>query len=198
MHRVRDETEIYTNYLLSEFEQLNAVSNAYRGKAVDEDLIESIVMYLIFMYLNGFDATALMLRESADEPTAAEISKSVYADVGGKDVDDRLRELLGMTFEDAEGKLDDIIRSDGHRLYVLGQAALARAVSEKGIRLKKKWDTTMDGKERRTHHKLDGVEKDVGEVFETYLGNKAQAPGQFGVPEEDCNCRCILRYIKIS
>jgi uncharacterized protein with gpF-like domain len=53
----------------------------------------------------------------------------------------------------------------------------------------KQWDSTLDGRTRPTHRKLDGQIREVDEPFEMD-GKKAMFPGDFGDPAEDCNCRC--------
>ena len=55
----------------------------------------------------------------------------------------------------------------------------------------KVWDSTLDGKTRPTHRKLDGQIRDVDELFEMD-GLNAMYPGDFGDPSEDCNCRCKM------
>lgn len=53
------------------------------------------------------------------------------------------------------------------------------------------WDSTLDGRTRDTHRKLDGQIRELDEPFEV-AGMKADAPGYFGNPAEDCNCRCAV------
>lgn len=44
---------------------------------------------------------------------------------------------------------------------------------------------------RDTHRKLDGQIRELDEDFEVD-GMRASAPGHFGDPAEDCNCRCAV------
>lgn len=53
------------------------------------------------------------------------------------------------------------------------------------------WDSTLDGRTRYTHRKLDGQIRELDEDFEVD-GMSASAPGYFGDPAEDCNCRCAV------
>lgn len=194
MNRVRDETEIYSNYLLSEFDELNSLYQQYVGKTVDQNILDEIIGYLIFMYVNGARSVALMTRsDKFEEPDAATISNALYQPVDGKDVIDRLEEYIGCPYESCERDIDVIVRTEGHRLYILGQMEMARQIEMNGEKLYKRWDTTLDGKSRNTHFLLNNTVKKLDEYFETVNG-KSKAPGQFGIPEEDCNCRCILRY----
>ena len=66
-----------------------------------------------------------------------------------------------------------------------------RAIA-RGAEVVKQWDSTLDGKTRPTHRMLDGQIVDVDGYFKSESGNKALYPGGFGVPSEDCNCRCAL------
>ena len=197
MHRVRDETEIYSNYLTSEFDELNSIFYEYRGKEITDDLISDVIQYVIFMYLNGYQSVSYMVGvDGTREPNTKTISKAIYTIIDGKDIYDRLSEIKGKKYDDLQGQIENIIRSDGHRCYVSGQMQCAKNIKSKGVRLSKTWDSVMDGKERITHHNLHGVEKEEDEYFETVNG-KTKAPGQFGIPEEDCNCRCILKYRRL-
>ena len=63
------------------------------------------------------------------------------------------------------------------------------AAKAKGADIVKQWDATLDGRTRDTHRLLDGQIRELDEPFEVG-GKKADAPGYFGDPAEDCNCRC--------
>lgn len=54
----------------------------------------------------------------------------------------------------------------------------------------KQWDATLDGDTRSTHRRLDGQIRETNEPFEMD-GKEAMYPGDFGLAEEDCNCRCV-------
>lgn len=61
----------------------------------------------------------------------------------------------------------------------------------KGADIVKQWDSTLDGNTRDLHRLLDGQIREIDEPFEVG-GRKVEAPGMFGDPAEDCNCRCCL------
>ena len=63
---------------------------------------------------------------------------------------------------------------------------------EKGAKIFKQWDSTLDRKTRPTHRELDGQMIGVNDYFHSSGGGKALYPGGFGDPKEDCNCRCCL------
>lgn len=83
-----------------------------------------------------------------------------------------------------------IVRTEGHRIQQASADDARQVAKSKGADVVKQWDATMDGKTRPTHRQLDGQIREVDEPFE--LGTKkAMYPGEFGLPEEDCNCRCV-------
>ena len=83
-----------------------------------------------------------------------------------------------------------IARTEGHRIQQASTMDAQRAAKKKGADVVKQWDSTLDGKTRPTHRQLDGQIREVDEPFEIG-GKKADAPGYFGDPAEDCNCRCV-------
>lgn len=83
-----------------------------------------------------------------------------------------------------------IVRTEGHRVQQEASADARQAAKERGCDVVKQWDSTLDGNTRETHQALDGQIREVDEPFEIN-GKKAMHPGDFGKPEEDCNCRCV-------
>ena len=58
-----------------------------------------------------------------------------------------------------------------------------------GIKLKKQWMATLDGRTRHSHRKLDQEKRDTNEAF----SNGCMFPGDpNGAPAEVYNCRCCL------
>lgn len=63
------------------------------------------------------------------------------------------------------------------------------AAEKMGIRLKKEWLATLDGRTRHSHAALDGERRDNGQPF----SNGCMFPGDpSGAPKEVYNCRCTL------
>lgn len=83
-----------------------------------------------------------------------------------------------------------IARTEGHRIQQSATHDAQKAAKAKGADVVKQWDSTLDGRTRPTHRKLDGQIREVDEPFEID-GMKAMMPGDFGRPEEDINCRCV-------
>lgn len=84
-----------------------------------------------------------------------------------------------------------IARTEGHRVQQRATADAQFAAKEKGADVVKQWDSTLDGKTRPNHRKLDGQIRELEEPFEV-AGMKPMHPSDFGRPEEDINCRCTL------
>lgn len=83
-----------------------------------------------------------------------------------------------------------IARTEGHRIQQAATYDAQKAAKARGADVVKQWDSTLDGRTRPTHRKLDGQIREVDEPFEMD-GKKAMMPGDFGRPEEDINCRCV-------
>lgn len=83
-----------------------------------------------------------------------------------------------------------IVRTEGHRVQQASAAEARNEAKRQGCDVLKQWDSTLDGNTRPTHRELDGQIRETDEPFEVD-GKKADRPGEFGRPEEDCNCRCV-------
>ena len=84
-----------------------------------------------------------------------------------------------------------IVRTEGHRIQIEAAYEQQQKAKKAGADIVKQWDSTLDGKTRPTHRKLDGQIRELDEPFEVN-GHKAMHPAAFGRPEEDINCRCAL------
>lgn len=85
-----------------------------------------------------------------------------------------------------------IARTEGHRIQQEATYNLQARAKEKGAKIFKQWDSTLDKKTRPTHRELDGQMIGVNDYFHSSGGGKALYPGGFDDPKEDCNCRCCL------
>lgn len=84
-----------------------------------------------------------------------------------------------------------IAKTEGHRIQNQATFDAQKKAKEKGAEIVKQWDSTMDKKTRPNHVKLDGQIQELEDPFEVN-GKTAMYPGDFGVPHEDINCRCVL------
>ena len=71
-----------------------------------------------------------------------------------------------------------------------GRLASYEKADQMGIKVRKRWISTKDGRTRRDHRKMDGETVDWDEDF----SNGLRYPGDpSGKPAETYNCRCSLR-----
>lgn len=73
--------------------------------------------------------------------------------------------------------------------------AVAAAAAEAGVK-SLRWITQRDSQVRHTHRGMEGQIQPVGGLFVSPSGAMTRHPGGFGVPEEDCNCRCYLEAVR--
>jgi len=94
-----------------------------------------------------------------------------------------------------------IIRTESHRAQSAGRlAGMGRSfdVAERvGIKARKKWISTLDGRTRHNHGEADGMLADEEGIFTLPNGVTGQAPGLTGVAAEDIHCRCgVIMYFE--
>lgn len=84
-----------------------------------------------------------------------------------------------------------IARTEGHRIQNEAKMDSMQSAKDRGAKIAKQWDSTLDGKTREEHAALDGQIKEINENF-TIGSYSAPCPGSFGDPYMDCNCRCTV------
>lgn len=71
-----------------------------------------------------------------------------------------------------------------------------KAASDMGIKVRKRWVATKDGRTRHAHQRIDGQTVDWDEAFSSELG-KIRFPGDpRAKPANVYNCRCTLRTVE--
>lgn len=124
-------------------------------------------------------------------PEPEQFERILQIQFSGEDFDARIDEMIADPAQ-AEAKAESLIKGYGHTVMNRAREDAATAAEASGIGIATKtWDATLDERTRPTHVLLHGVQKLLNEPFRTVNGS-AQCPGAFGVPEEDCNCRCVL------
>lgn len=142
--------------------------------------------------------------------TDSKISKGLYTKLG-KDVGNLKKRITSevsrgvaqaLPYKDVTRNLNNvariglnrsmrIARTEGHRITQASALDGMRTAKSAGADVLKQWDATLDGHTRDHHRELDGQIRDVDDDFEVG-GMTVEAPGMFGDPAEDCNCRCCL------
>jgi SPP1 gp7 family putative phage head morphogenesis protein len=86
-----------------------------------------------------------------------------------------------------------VARTEGHRVSQEGRSECIDRAEDRGVELQRVWSAALDDRTRDTHGAMDGQVADKDGYFHSPSGGKAQHPGGFGIPEEDINCRCVIR-----
>lgn len=71
-----------------------------------------------------------------------------------------------------------------------------KAASDMGIKVRKRWVATKDGRTRHAHQKLDGQTAEWDEPFTSELGNIRYPGDPRAKPANVYNCRCTLRTVE--
>lgn len=177
------------------FDELNRFEASLRerfadGKLVkedEEDIIDEMLDLFLLAYAKGNSVTNANL--SSDwMPTVDEVMEAVDAKVAGKTWRERVEEYFS-----SGGSVDDLVRIAETETHRDANTAALNTAKKAGAK-RKTWVTMGDEKVRDPHQYLDGVTIGIDDEFITYDGGHAKAPGLFGIPELDINCRCILNF----
>ena len=117
-----------------------------------------------------------------------EISRGIAQELSYQEIARNIKNTTNVDYN----KSLRIAKTEGHRIQNESAYNVQVRAKQKGADIVKQWDSTLDGRTRPTHRMLDGQIVDVDGYFKSESGNKALYPGAFGVPSEDCNCRCCL------
>lgn len=178
------------------FDELNRFEATLRerfadGKLVkedEEDIIDEMLDLFLLAYAKGNSVTNANL--SSDwMPTVDDVMKVVDERVAGKTWRERVEEYFS-----SGGSVDDLVRIAETETHRDANTAALNTAKKAGAK-RKTWVTMGDEKVRDPHQYLDGVTIGIDDEFITYDGGHAKAPGLFGIPELDINCRCILNFI---
>lgn len=158
-----------------------------KSREAYEDILDEMFDLFLLSFANGVAATNESL-SSSYEPTLDDVMRTVDAEVVGKTWRDRMQEYF-----DNGGTLEDVVRiaeTESHRDANAGayETAVAAGATEKV------WHTMMDDRVRDSHFWLEGVSAPIDGEFYNYKGESTMYPGQWGIAEEDVNCRCWLTY----
>ena len=158
-----------------------------KSREAYEDMLDEMFDLFLLAYAHGVEVTNLSL-SSSYEPTVEEVSDAVNAKVVGKTWRDRMDEYFTNG-----GTMSDIVRiaeTEMHRDANAGAYNTAKAVGA----TKKTWRTMQDERVRDSHYWLEGVSAPIDGEFYNFKGESTMYPGQWGIAEEDVNCRCWLSY----
>lgn len=178
------------NNINSQIDGLSEVGTNRLRKDIDIPLlIDTVLDVLVISYALGVESVNEDIGTNLT-PNVTEMQESIYKKIENKTFEDRINEYCknGGTTED----IKRIVETESHRNVNTGAMTTAR----KGGATHKTWNTEQDDKVRDTHFNLDKKRIPIDEKFVTVNGNETYFPGQFGIAEEDVNCRCWLTYSK--
>lgn len=107
----------------------------------------------------------------------------------------------GKTAFERAGETKDFPRlaeNEAHRMYNAGSYDCAKQCEDSGVGIYKTWHTMMDDRVRETHEYIERETVPIEDAFYTFDGDHARYPGDFGLPENNINCRCWLTYDRAS
>lgn len=116
----------------------------------------------------------------------ATLEEGYRAGEGAKEIAARVKDVFAVA---SSSRALTIARTE-----VVGTANRANVIAFEmsGVVQSKEWLSVQDGATRDTHKDMDGQRVTLAAKFESPTGGKASAPGQFGIAEEDINCRCTV------
>lgn len=90
----------------------------------------------------------------------------------------------------SKNKAMRIVRTEGHRITETAASNAQKRAKDRGADIVKIWDSTLDGKTRPSHMRVDGEIREIGKKF----SNGLEFPGDpSGKAAEVINCRCRSR-----
>ena len=174
------------NSLESEAETAQKQAKSGDFERVVDTFIDTVEELFEMDYFYGVQDISMQLGKSL-EPDFGDMESAINKVIDGKDYKQRIREYME---DGTPADIARVISTDSHRIY--NEAMYTQAVKN-GAKTKT-WVTMGDIKVRDSHSYLDGVTIPIDAEFYTANGNHTYFPSQFGVAEEDVNCRCWLTY----
>ena len=178
---------------LNTFKTVQLPSHFENGKIRSEEDLEDIIDELLDLFLLSYaQGVTLTNSDLASEiaPELDDVMRVVDREVAGKTWRERVRD-----YYENGGTEADIVRiaeTEAHR----DSNEAAYETARKAGATTKTWRTVGDDRVRDTHFWLDGVTAPIDGEFYNYKGESTQFPGQWGIAEEDVNCRCWVTYGK--
>ena len=187
-----------------------------------KEIVDEVYELLILAYLFGTERAAGDIRQYEEEQQEAQpenpsqASAQDFAEMPSQEAEIKYspqemyeaiyKPVAGETFEERidrrlrEGTLDKetlkrIMETDYHRCEETG--AYNTAVNygnEIGKTPYKIWRTMQDERVRDQHWWSEGQTVPIDGLFTMPDGSQAPYPGMFGIPDQDCNCRCWVAY----
>lgn len=172
------------------FDELNILRGQlekFDGAKKDE-IVDELLDIMILSYVYGVHDAGINLDTRLDVDFE-KMRSSLYKKYDGKDSFESMADYLAS--DDMNGAML-VADTQVHRVYNSGLYDGAKKAGAKT----KTWRTMLDTKVRDEHDYLEGQTVNIDADFYTYTGAHAPYPGEFGDPQNDCNCRCYLTFSK--
>lgn len=114
-----------------------------------------------------------------------EVSRGIATGLSYSDIARNISNAAKATLSRAK----TIARTEGHRIQVTSTADAQKAAKAKGADVVRQWDSTLDGKTRDSHRRVDGEIRELDEKFSNGLSYPGDSAGGAA---EVVNCRCAL------
>ncbi len=154
-----------------------------------DSLLDMMEDLFLLAYANGVEGTNEALSSNI-YPSLDDVMRVVDKKVEGKTWRERVKDYYANGGTEAD--IVRIAETEAHRDSNEAAYNTARAAGATS----KTWRTMEDDRVRDTHFWLDGVSAPIDGEFYNYKGESTQFPGQWGIAEEDCGCRCWVTYEK--
>ena len=126
----------------------------------------------------GIDVNALK------KTISAEVTRGIASGMSYHDIARNIDNASHTTYYNAVR----IARTEGHRIQQASTQDAQQQAKSKGADVVKQWDSTLDGKTRESHRRVDGEIRELDEKF----SNGLDFPGDpNGKAKEVINCRCV-------
>ena len=158
-----------------------------KSKKDCEDIIDELLDLYLLAYANGVDSLNKQFGTNI-KPSAQDLEDAIYLKIDGKTWERRVRDWF-----DEGGTEADIVRIAETETHRIGNEAAETTAKKAGAK-NKVWETMMDDKVRDTHFYLQSISVPIDARFYTYDGDSARFPGDFTLAENNCGCRCELKY----
>ena len=158
-----------------------------RSKQDAEDIIDELLDLFLLSAAHGMEAVNADMDSDILLPLDVALG-IVDTRIDGKTWRDRV-----MDYYESGGTEYDIRRIAETESHRNANAAAFETARQAGATMKT-WNTMRDDRVRETHDYLDGVSSPMDGSFYSFKGGSTLYPGQWGIAEEDCGCRCWLTY----
>lgn len=158
-----------------------------RSRKDAEAIIDELLDLFLLAYATGAESVNQSMGTQI-ESTSEDVEKVVYERIDGKTWEDRVWD-----YYENGGDVYDIARIAATEAHRDANEAAFNTANEAGATTKQ-WHCMMLPTSRDDHIYLDGTTTSIDGYFYAPGGERTLYPGQWGVPEQDCNCLCWLTY----